>query len=523
MRRPSWLVEAVVAGILSAAPFAIPSAGSAVSAVAAGSAVQNTPAGSGRHSTVHTAEQTNTNGTARADTAGAPRTGTHGPPQAHSTKDAHAGTTATAQQHTTRDIRAHTTGAARAGTTRTSGHHRRGTVIAADSPWVHTWTAMPQLTEPANLPPAPFNQNGVVLGNATLRQTAHVSLGGARLRLHLSNVFGGAALPVTSVFVALPRDGKTGTDAIEAGTSRQVTFGGQTSVTVPAGAETVCDPLDFTVRSGSNLTVTMYLAAGQASQNITSHPGSRTTSYLLAGDHGQDTALPGATTVEHWYFLSGIEVPALGTEHATVALGDSLTDGRGSTTNGNDRWTDQFFDRLKADPSTADVAVLNQGAGGNRVLHDGLGPSAVSRFDRDVLGPSGVTSVIIFEGVNDIGTAAATQQAQQAVTGDLIAAYDQMITKAHNRGLKAYGATLTPFGGNSYDDPGGLRESSRQAVNEWVRTSGHFDAVVDMDQAVRDPQRPTHLTPAYDTGDHLHLNPAGYGALAGVLPVGLFS
>ncbi|WP_255955047.1 SGNH/GDSL hydrolase family protein [Streptomyces odontomachi] len=394
---------------------------------------------------------------------------------------------------------------------------------ATDARWVHTWTAMPQLTEPSNMPPAPFTQSGGVLVDSTLRQTVHVSLGGAQVRLRLSNVFGGAPLPVTSVFVALPQDGRAGVDRIQEGTSQQVTFQGRKSVTVPVGQEAVSEPLELAVQPDSNLTVTMYLATGQASQDITSHPGSRTTSYLLAGDHGQDAALPGATTVEHWYFLSGVEVTAPGSERATVVLGDSLTDGRGSTTNGNDRWPDQLFDRLRANPGTAGVAVLNQGAGGNRVLNDGLGPSAVSRFDRDVLGPSGVTSVIVFEGINDIGTAGATSQAQQAVTGQLIAAYGEMITKAHDRGLKAYGATLTPFGGNGYDDPGGTREAARQAVNDWIRTSGRFDAVVDLDRAARDPQQPRRLNPAFDVGDHLHMNPAGYAALAGAFPVELFA
>jgi lysophospholipase L1-like esterase len=382
---------------------------------------------------------------------------------------------------------------------------------------------MPQLTEPSNMPPAPFTQSGGVLVDSTLRQTVHVSIGGKQLRLHVDNTFGGADLPVTSVWVALPRGGQAGTDAIEAGSSRQVTFHGRYSVRVPTGAEMVSDPLDFAVQPDSNLTVTLYLAKGQASQDITSHPGSRTTSYLVGGDHGQDATLPGAATADHWYFLSGVEVPAEGAERASVILGDSLTDGRGSTTNGNDRWPDQLRNRLRADPATAGVAVLNQAAGGNQVLNNGLGPTALSRFDRDVLGPSGVTSLVVFEGINDIGTAAATEEAQQALTEDLIGAYDQMILRAHAHGLTVYGATLTPFGGNGYDDAGGLREASRTAVNDWIRTSGRFDAVIDLDRAARDPQQPRRLDPAYDVGDHLHLNPTGYAALARAVPLELFS
>jgi len=256
---------------------------------------------------------------------------------------------------------------------------------------------------------------------------------------------------------------------------------------------------------------------------VTSHPGSRTTSYLLAGDHRDDLDLPGATPVAHWYFLSGVEVDAPGGSTATVMLGDSLTDGRGSTTNGNDRWPDQLLSRLQANPRTAGVAILNQAAGGNRVLNDGLGPNALGRLDRDVLALGGVHRLIVFEGINDIGTAAATVAAQRQVTEDLLAAYDQMITRAHARDLRVYGATLTPFGGNEgYDDPAGLREGSRGAVNDWIRRGGRFDAVIDFDAAARDPAAPLRLRPEFDVGDHLHLTPAGYGALAAAVPVRLF-
>ncbi|GHH78616.1 SGNH hydrolase [Streptomyces sulfonofaciens] len=396
---------------------------------------------------------------------------------------------------------------------------------AATAPhWVHTWTAMPQLTEPANMPPAPFTQDGRVLADATLRQTVHVSAGGPRIRLDLSNVFGGAPLPVTAVSVALPRDGRAGSAAIEPGSAHPLTFRGRASVTVPAGAQMVSDPLDLTVRPGANLTVTMYLAEGQASNDITSHPGSRTTSYLLAGDHTGDPDLPGAATADHWYFLSGVEVLGRSAAGAAVVLGDSLSDGRGSTTNANDRWPDQLLARLQAHGATAATAVLNEAAGGNQVLSNGLGPTALSRFDRDVLARSGVTSLVVFEGVNDIGTAPATASAQHTVAEDLVTAYDQMVLRAHAQGIRVYGATLTPFGGNTaYDDPDGYREAARQEVNHWIRTGGRFDAVVDLDRAARDPDLPRALRPAFDVGDHLHMNPTGYAALAGAFPLGLFA
>ncbi|MQY11174.1 hypothetical protein SRB5_12880 [Streptomyces sp. RB5] len=389
--------------------------------------------------------------------------------------------------------------------------------------WLHTWASMPQLTEPGNMPPAPFTQPGRVLRDATLRQTVRVTAGGERIRLRFSNAFGGADLPITSVAVALPAGGQAGASAIEEGSSRRVTFGGASSVNVPMGAQMVSDPLPFAVKPGTNLTVTAYLADGQASESITSHPGSRTSSYLLAGDHTLAGDLPGAARADHWYFLSGVEVFAPGHASAVAVLGDSLTDGRGSTTNGNDRWPDLMLDQLQSHGGTADLALLNQAAGGNRVLDDGLGPNVLARLDRDVLSASGVEWLVVFEGVNDIGTAAATPGAQQAVVRELLGAYEQIVVRAHAQGIKVYGATITPFGGNEgYDDAAGLREASRAQVNEWIRHSGVFDAVLDFDEVTRDPANPRQLLPGYDIGDHLHMIPAGYRAVADSVPARLF-
>ncbi len=388
--------------------------------------------------------------------------------------------------------------------------------------WVHSWVSMPQLTEPHNMPPAPFTGDGVVLADATLRQTVRMTAGGRQVRLRFSNAFGGADLPLTAVRLAVPRDGRAGVAAIEAGTSLPVTFGGRSSVVVPVGAQIVSDPVAMTVAPGRNVTVTLHSAAGQASTALTSHPGSRTTSHLIAGDHVDDEDLPGATPTDHWYLLSGIEVWAPAGVHAAAILGDSLTDGRGSTTNGNDRWPDQLFDRLRADPRTGGVAILNQAAGGNRVLRDGLGPNALARLDRDVLAISGVSWLIVLEGINDIGTAEATAAAQQAIADDLITAFDQIVLRCHAQGIRVYGGTILPFGGNTgYDDPAGLREQARERVNRWIRTAGRFDAVIDFDAAVRDPAQPRRLRAEFDTGDHLHLNPAGYAALAAAVPARL--
>ncbi|MEV4108762.1 SGNH/GDSL hydrolase family protein [Nonomuraea sp. NPDC049695] len=402
-----------------------------------------------------------------------------------------------------------------------------GTAGAADGSsepsghWVTTWTAMPQLTEPGNMPPAPYTQENLVLADSTVRQTLRVSVGGQRMRLRFSNAFGGAPLPITRVTVALPSDGKAGVSAIQPQTLQPVTFYGRPSTVVSVGAQVVSDPLDLALPAGTVLSVTAYLADGQASTAITSHPGSRTTSYLAKGNQAEAADLTGATPVDHWYFLSGIEVWSKPATATLALLGDSLTDGRGSTTNQNNRWPDQLFDRLRTDRRTAGVAIANQAAGGNRVLNDGLGPSALARLDRDVLAQSGVNWLIVFEGVNDLGTAADTQDAQKKVADELIAAYDQIIVRAHAQDIRVYGATLTPFGGSFYDDAQGHREAARQAVNEWIRTSGRFDAVIDFDRATRDPADPRRLVAAFDVGDHLHLSHTGYKALADAVPARL--
>jgi lysophospholipase L1-like esterase len=389
--------------------------------------------------------------------------------------------------------------------------------------WIGTWAAAPQLTESTNMPPPPFTQNNLVFADSTVRQSIHVTVGSKLIRLRFSNAYGGTDLPITNISVARPAGGAAGVSAIEPGTSQAVTFDGRTAIDIPVGAQMVSDPLDFPVGTNTNLTVTIYLASGQASNNITSHPGSRTDTYMLAGNHVTDADLPGAASVAHWYFLSRLEGWEPDGTAAIDVVGDSLTDGRGSTTDKDDKWTDQLFNRLQSIPGASHLTVLNQGLGGNRVLHDGLGPNVLARVDRDVLAQSGVKWLILFEGVNDIGTADATQAAQNQAASDLIAAYQQIITRAHAQGIRVYGATITPFGGNNpYDDPNGFREAARQEVNAWIRTSRQFDAVLDFDRAVRDPANPRQINPAYDVGDHLHMNPAGYGAIASAVPASLF-
>ena len=274
----------------------------------------------------------------------------------------------------------------------------------------------------------------------------------------------------------------------------------------------VSDPVDFDLAPLSDLAVTVRVK--DPTDAVTGHPGARCTSYLQAGDVVAEPDLPRAARAPHWYYLCGVDVDAADAEAAAVAvLGDSITDGRGSPTDGNGRWTDHLARRLHEGEGTARVGVLNQGLGGNRLLNDGLGPNALARLDRDVLAQPGVRWLIVLEGINDLGTRSATAR-------DLIGAYEQIIRRAHARGIKAYGATILPCEGSFYFNP--ELEAARQEVNAWVRGSGRFDAVIDFDAATRDPQKPSHLSAAADGGDHLHPGPEGYRIMAGAVDLELF-
>lgn len=411
-----------------------------------------------------------------------------------------------------------------------AAHHKRA--IKPSIPnghWVDTWVSMPQLTETSNLPPAPYTQTSGVFINATIRQTLHMSVGASQIRLRISNAFGGSDLPITSVAVALPVNNTAGTGAIIPSTQQTLTFSGSPSFTVPNGALVVSDPINFTIKPQSILTVTIYLATGQSGNSITSHPGSRTTSWFAAGNQIAATNFTDASvqSAAHWYFVSAVEAWAPKTTVGFAIVGDSITDGRGSTTDQNNRWPDQLLARMQTRPTTSRISVLNQAAGGNRILADGLGPNVLSRIDRDVLSHSGVKYAMLFEGVNDIGVAAATTEAQTAIGDRLLLAYRQIAARVHAAGLPIFAATITPFsapanasGIQPYSDP--TREVTRQRVNAFIRTSGVFDAVVDFDAVLRDPKIPSQLSPQYDSGDYLHPNPAGYQALAKAFPLELF-
>ena len=402
-----------------------------------------------------------------------------------------------------------------AGPAETQAHPAAG---AAPAPvWVASWGASQQIPEPQNALPADD------LRDATVRQIVHLSVGGSALRVHISNAFGTDALRLTAVHVARPVS--LASPAIDVASDRALTFAGNAEVTIPPGAEFVSDPLEYRLAPLSDLAITFHLDAPP--ERETGHPGSRATSYFTHGDWVGAARMADPKHVDHWYQIGGVDVLAVAGSAAMVALGDSITDGHGATTNGNDRWTDVLAARLQSSPATRDVGVSNQGIGGNHLLTDGLGPNALARFDRDVLAPAGVRWVIVFEGVNDLGGLArsgeVTPGEHAAMVQSVIAAYEQMIARAHAHGLHIYGATITPYVGSGYYHPGPLSEADRQAVNAWVRAAGHFDAMIDFDAAVRDPQHPDQLLPAFDCGDHLHPSPAGYKAMADAILLGLFA
>ncbi len=383
--------------------------------------------------------------------------------------------------------------------------------------WLVTWGASQQIPEPHNALPLED------LRDATVRQIFHLSVGGSTLRVHVSNAFGTEALRFTSVHIAHPPSPASA--AIDPATDKALTFAGAADVSVPPGAEFVSDPVAYPVTALSDVAVTFHLDTPPSTE--TGHPGSRATTYYVHGDSVSAADLPDAKHVEHWYQVSEIDVQADSHAASVVALGDSITDGHGATTNGNDRWTDVLAKRLQDSPKTLDVGVSNQGIGGNHLLTDGLGPNALARFDRDVLAPTGVRWLIVFEGVNDLGGLERLKEVSAAEHAELVqrvlAAYQQIIARAHSHGLRVFGATITPYVGSGYYHPGRASEADRQAVNQWIRAAGHFDAVLDFDAVVRDPQHPDRLLPTYDCGDHLHPSPAGYRAMGESIPLTLFS
>lgn len=387
---------------------------------------------------------------------------------------------------------------------------------ASSGDWTGSWAASQQTPEPQNALPAED------LNDTTLRQIVHLSAGGTSLRVHLSNAFGVVPLHLTSIHIARPVS--TSSAAIEPGSDTPLAFAGTPDVVIPAGAEFISDAVNFSALAGGNLAISIHYSSPPMQE--TGHPGSRATSYLVHGDHVSATDFANPKTVDHWYQISAVDVAARKKPASIVALGDSITDGHGATVNGNDRWTDVLADRLRRDKKYESVGVLNQGIGGNHLLSDGLGPNALARFDRDVLAQTAVRWLIVLEGVNDLGGLARNGEVpaadHAATVSRLIAAYQQIVTRAHAHGIFVIGATILPYVGSDYYHPDATSEADRAAVNEWIRATAHFDAVIDFDKLTRDPQHPDRLLPAYDSGDHLHPGPAGYRAMAEFVPLSLF-
>jgi len=384
-------------------------------------------------------------------------------------------------------------------------------------PWVGTWAASQQVPEPANALSADD------LRDVTLRQIVHLTVGGETLRVRMSNVFGTAPLHLTSVHIAhplLPSEAK-----IDVATDKALTFVGKSDIVIPAGAEYISDPITYPVAALSDLTITLHMDTPPEQQ--TGHPGSRSTSYLVHGDMVAAADLPYAKKIEHWYWIAGVDVNAAKDSAAIVVLGDSITDGHGATTNGNDRWPDVLARKLQADRKTRMLAVLNQGIGGNHLLTDGLGPNALSRVDRDIIAQTGVRYLIVLEGVNDLGKLSRegdiSQAEHEALVQQMIGAYEQMIVRAHSHGIKVFGATILPYGGSGYYHPSPANEADRVAVNKWIREPGHFDEVIDFDKLTADPAHPDQMLPAYDSGDHLHPSPAGYRTMGNMAPTSVFA
>ena len=374
--------------------------------------------------------------------------------------------------------------------------------------WVGTWSTAQQLTEPRNNPPDPPGLSG-----NTLRQIVHVSLGGEKLRLRLSNAFGTEPVEINAVHVAE----SLGQDSINTETDVALSFNGASVIKLDPGEAALSDPFSFDLKPLSNVAITMHIES--IGEEITGHPGSRTTSFIKTGNHVSDRSFNDPATTDHWYIIDALDVMAPDTSAAVVIIGDSITDGRGSGTNKQNRWPDELARRLQSNENTDHIGVLNQGIGGNCVLKPCLGPSALARFERDVLNQTGVKWLIIFEGINDVGGIQTEEQADM-VANNLITAYEEMIQKAHENGIKVYGATLMPFGGSFYDRP--ASESARQKVNEWIRNSGAFDAVIDLDKALEDPDNPHHLIPEGDDGDGLHPSERGHRMIAEAIELSLF-
>ena len=374
--------------------------------------------------------------------------------------------------------------------------------------WVGTWTTTPAPAE------------GSAFGNQTLRLNARISIGGDRLRLRLSNAYGRRPLVVGAAYVGL-RDTGSG---VVSGSNKQLTFGGADAATIGAGAFAISDPVAFDLPPLADIAVSVYLPGEVPPDFGITGRYARQTNYISPpGAFASATVMPVGRITDEWFFLSGVDVLASRETGGVVALGDSLTDANISTLDAHCRWPDQLARRLQARRGGRPMAVMNQGLGGNRILHDIRGDSGLRRFDRDVVAQPGVTHVIVLLGTNDLRNR--WRKPEEEVTADqMIAGLKQLALRAQTSGIKIFGGTVLPFENETFL-PGAWtpeREKTRQSVNEWIREGGAFDVVIDFDRALRDPDHPTRMLPIYDCGDHLHPSDRGYRAMGDAIDLKLF-
>ena len=374
--------------------------------------------------------------------------------------------------------------------------------------WVGTWTSAPAPAE------------GAAFSNHTLRMIPRVSIGGSRLRVRISNAWGARPLALGAAYVGLRSTGP----AIVSGSHRRLTFGGETRATIAAGALVVSDPVELRFAPLTDLAVSVYLPDDlPASFGITGRYARQTNYISPPGDFAAEELMPVGRLTDDWYFVCGIDVVAPQGTGAIVALGDSLTDANISTHDGHHSWPAQLARRLMARPGGRPMAVMNQGLGGNRILHDIRGDSGLRRFDRDALAQPGVTDVIIMLGTNDLRNRHGKPE-EEVTAPQMIAGLKQFAVRGQARGIRVIGGTVTPFENETFL-PGAWnpkREAIRQEVNEWLRKADAFDAIADFDRALRDPDHPTRMLPIYDCGDHLHPSDLGYRAMGDAIDLSSF-
>jgi lysophospholipase L1-like esterase len=380
--------------------------------------------------------------------------------------------------------------------------------MSTDMHWVGTWTVAPAPAE------------GVAFNNVTLRMNGRVSLGGTVVRVRLSNAHGTRPLAIGSAYIGL----RAGGPAIVPGTNRKLTFGGSASATIATGSLLISDPVELEVPPLSDVAITVHLPDDlPASFGITGRYA-RVTNYISPfGNFAESEEMPVGRITDDWYIVSGVDVVAEPGAGGIVALGDSLTDANISTHDAYASWPSELARRLAARRGGRPMGVMNQGLGGNRILHDIRGDSGLRRFDRDVLAQPGVTHVIVLLGTNDLRNRWAKPE-EEASAPAMIAGLKQLALRAHAQGIKIFGGTLTPFENETFL-PGAwnpAREAVRQAVNTWIREGGAFDAVVDFDAGVRDPEHKTSMLPIYDCGDHLHQSDRGYNHMGDIIDLSLF-